>query len=140
MNTAFRKAALGVVLTAASIGAQAAGAVTVVNEADYGIHPFFRYNCFGDPVFAAAAGANGWVNFGGIGAHESFGWGFTDPFLTDPNCKNPKLEFTYTIDPDQTQPAAQPAVYRKLQYDPTTNFYLQNGARIRSYNLLSPDN
>lgn len=128
-----------VLLGAAALGAQASGNVAVVNETDDAIHPFFRYNCWGDPVFAAAAGANGWVNFGGIGPRQSFTWGFTDPFLTAPDCKNPKLEFTYTVFPDAAQPAAQPAVYRKLQFDPATNFYMQAGERIRSYNLLSPD-
>jgi hypothetical protein len=136
---AFKKTAWVIALAASSFAAIAGGNVVVINETDDAIHPFFRYNCWGDPIFSQIAGANGWVFFGGIGPRGSFGWGFNDPALTDPNCKNPKLEFTYTTDPDVSQPAAQPAVYRKMQFDPLTNFYLQNGERIRSYNLLSPD-
>ena len=75
----------------------------------------------------------------GGGSNPAAGACFTDPALTDPNCKNPRLEFTYSVVPDASQPAAQPAVYRKLQFDATTNFYMQAGERIRSYNLLSPD-
>jgi hypothetical protein len=46
------------------------------------------------------------VFFGGIGARGQFGWDFSDPGLTDPACPNPKLEFTYTVDPDVSMPTA----------------------------------
>jgi len=140
MNNGLRKAGMAAVFAMASVCAQAGGNINVVNATDDGIHPWFRYNCWGDPIFSSLAGANGWVNFGGIGAQQDFRWDFTDPALTDPNCKNPKLEFTYTVVPDEAPPAAQPAVYRKLQFSPATNFYMQAGGRIRSYNLLSPEN
>jgi hypothetical protein len=128
------KCATAALLGAASLVAQAGGNVVVVNETDSAIHPFFRYNCWATPM---SADPNGWVFFGGIGARGQFGWDFN--LLTDPNCKKPKLEFTFTVDPDLGPPANHPAVHQKLQFSPTTNFYMQNGERIRSYNLLDDD-
>lgn len=128
--------ALLVSLAAASFGAQAGGSVVVVNETDQGIHPFFRYNCWGP---AMPPGTTGWVFFGGIGPRGQFGWDFGDPALTDPACKNPKLEFTYTVDPDVSTPANQPAVHAKFRFSPAQNVYMQAGERIRAINLLHGD-
>jgi hypothetical protein len=134
MTHAFVKLSAALALAAASLAAQASGNVVVVNETDNAIHPFFRSNCWGITV---SPGTNGWVFFGGIGPRGQFGWDFTT--IVDPTCKKPVVEFTYTIDPDVSQPAKHPSVYQKLHYSPTTNFYMQNGDRIQSYNLLNDD-
>jgi hypothetical protein len=134
MKYALVKAAAAAALVAASLSAQASGNIVVVNETDSAIHPFFRSNCWSIPL---TIGANGWVFFGGIGPRGQFAWDFKPSI--DPNCKNPVVEFTYSIDPDVSQPAKHPAVYQKMHFSPTTNFYLQNGERIRSFNLLDDD-
>jgi hypothetical protein len=132
MKYAIVKCTAAAALAAASLGVQASGNIVAVNETDAAIHPFFRSNCWALPM---TPGANGWVFFGGIAPRSQFGWDFQG--LVDPACKNPRVEYTYTVDPDFAQPAAHPHVYQKLHYSPTTNFYLQDGDAIQSYNLLN---
>ena len=120
-------------ICAAALGAQAGGNVVVVNETDQAIHPFFRYNCWG---YGMPPGTTGWVFFGGIGARGQFGWNFADPGLTDAACKAPKLEFTYTVDPDVATPPSDPAVHAKFRFSATQNTYMQAGEHIRAINLL----
>jgi hypothetical protein len=120
-------------LALASSQAQAGGDVVVVNETDQGIHPWFRYNCWG-PIFADPK-PTGWVFFGGIGARGQFGWDFSDPFITDPACRKPKLEFTYTVAPDVSTPPDRPQVRAKFKFSPTQNVYMQAGEKIKAINL-----
>ncbi|HUJ00426.1 MAG TPA: hypothetical protein VLY46_09330 [Usitatibacter sp.] len=128
--------ALLVALGAASLGAHAGGNVVVVNETDQGIHPFFRYNCWGTGI---TPGTTGWVFFGGIGPRGQFGWNFADPSLTNPACRNPKLEFTYTVDPDVSTPPEHPAIHAKFRFSPLENVYMQSGERIEAINLNDDD-
>ena len=81
-------------LAATALGPLAAQAVdiTVQNNGNVVIHPYFRSNCW-NPDFSTAK--NEWVFFGGILPHTQFTWGPGFETLGDPACRNPYLEFTY---------------------------------------------
>jgi hypothetical protein len=124
-------AASALALAAVAAPAQAGGDVVVVNETDTAIHPWFRYNCWGFIL----APTSDWIFFGGIGARGQFGWDFSDPALTDPACPKPRLEFTYTIDPDVATPPAKTHNKVKMKFNTQTNFYMQLGENIKSFRL-----
>ncbi len=71
----------------------AATDITVVNAGANAIHPYFRSNCWASGV--VTTDANGWANFGGIGAHNQFTWSGFEALL-DPGCANPRLDFAYS--------------------------------------------
>ena len=116
----------------ASTAANAGGEVLVINETPQAIAPYFRYNCFG---FTPVTGPGGGVNFGGIGAFGRFGWDFNDPFLTDPSCAKPHLQFTF-VPLGGPPPVAEPEFVGNVKFDPGTNFHIQIGGKLRAINLL----
>ena len=77
--------------------------ITVVNASSNGIHPYFRSNCWATGV--VTPDANGWVNFGGIGAHGQFTWSSFE-LLMDPGCARPRLDFAYS-DASYASPAPE---------------------------------
>lgn len=140
MKNVIRKASLSALLACAFIGtaAQAGGEVLVINETDQAITPYFRYNCFGFTPAPSTVTPDGWVNFGGIGARSRFGWTFSDPFLTRPDCSKPKLEFTYTA-AGAAPPPKKPDIAAKMKFDPLVNFHLQAGEKLKAINLRDHD-
>ena len=121
--------------TLAALPAQAGGEVLVINETDQAMAPYFRYNCF---AFTPAPTVGGWVNFGGIGARGRFGWDFSDPGLTRPDCRKPHLQFTFTP-LGGPPPVAEPEVVGNIKFDPNTNFHLQAGGKLKATNLLDDE-
>jgi hypothetical protein len=119
----------------ASTAANAGGEVLVINETAGAIAPYFRYNCFG---FTPPSAVGGWVNFGGIGAFGRFGWDFNDPFLTDPGCAKPHLQFTF-VPLGGPPPVAEPELVANVKFNPGTNFHIQIGGKLRAINMGEDD-
>jgi hypothetical protein len=94
MNRNRLAAIAAVSLAAFMLPAQAAGSglFTVRNGLSFTITPYFKSNCWGP---AMGAPDKGWRDFGNIGPGSQFTWGFVDPGVMDPNCKHPRIEFTY---------------------------------------------
>jgi hypothetical protein len=115
MNTIARS----MLAAAAALGLAAFDAsatdITVVNASANGIHPYFRSNCWMAGV--VTTDANGWANFGGIGAHGQFTWS-TFETLLDPSCAHPRLDFAYS-DASYASPAPpkNPRADRILRMD-----------------------
>jgi hypothetical protein len=103
-------------LLATSSQALAGGIFTVVNATSRTIVPYFKSNCWGPGM--GNPSPKGYVDFGNIGAGGQFPWDFTDPALIDPNCRHPKVEFTfgYFHGPDFA-PVKVPS-YQKFTFTP----------------------
>ena len=134
---AIRKAslALATLATLASPVSFASGLIEVYNESEVLIQPYFKSNCWG----WALSGATGWVYFGNIGPFGGrFAWDFKDDALTDPNCKNPVIEFTYGVNqvppPDPQKGNRRAAVH----FSPDTNAVFQIGKSVYGKELEGP--
>ena len=94
-----------------------AGEFRVYNATSMTIVPYFKSNCWGT---AFAVKPKGYVDFGNIAPGTFFPWDFADPALTDPSCKHPKVEFTYSFfhGPDVTP--TDPPAWLKTRFDPTS--------------------
>jgi hypothetical protein len=122
-------------LAVAASQAQAGGNVRLVDETDVPIHPWFKSNCWGFNV----GPQTGWVFFGTVGARSQFEWGFADPGLTDPNCPNPRIEFTYTLDLTPPPDKVRGDVRAKFKFAPDKNVVIQVGGRLKAFPLGDSD-
>jgi hypothetical protein len=117
----------GILFTSWSVHAQAptAGIVTVSNQSELPIHPWFKCP-------APACNADGsWTFYGGIGPGGSFSWDFSSV----PG----DFAFTYTVggDPAPTDPV-QGDRKALFSVDVTTNTVVQIGNKIRAIDLNAP--
>ena len=112
----------------------AGGAVTVRNESDQGIHPWFKSNCWVDWI---GAPKDTWVYFGGIGPRGQFPWDFKELVA----CDGAEVQFTYTLDgdPNPPQDPVKGTLRTVFLWAPDTNFALQIGEKVRALELQAPD-
>jgi hypothetical protein len=97
----------------AMASAAQAGEFRVYDATTLTIVPYFKSNCWGSgyPVKPT-----GYVDFGNIDPGTSFPWDFSDPALTDPACRHPKITFTYGFFHGQVP--TNPPSYAKFNFNP----------------------